>query len=46
MEPETDAVSAALRQTIEEPTLANARALQSVLTRKALIESTIGLIIQ
>jgi hypothetical protein len=33
MKPVTDAVTTALRQTIEEPTLVNARALESVLRR-------------
>ena len=33
IEPEKDAILAALRQTIDEPTLAHARALESVLRR-------------
>jgi len=42
MKPETDVVTTALRQTIEEPTLANARALESVLRRAGTSSNVFG----
>ncbi len=42
MEPEKDAVLSALRQTIDEPTLANARALESVLRRVGMPAKVFG----
>jgi len=42
MEPEKDAVLSALRQTIDEPTLAHARALESVLRRVGMPAKVFG----
>jgi len=42
MEPEKDAVLTALRQTIDEPTLASARALESVLRRVGTLAKVFG----